>query len=315
MSELIFRALTDESEFPLFDTITTLPASGVGKRMRTFAELAADGEYQPHWVWIAQRDGQVVARASFWAPKGFEHPFSLDYFDFESVETGVGLLKAAYEALVTPGYHVPMGHSRPEYNLFLPADWRERPEALAEAGDRIRAAELAGLVFDVERFNLRWEPDYGLPPRPTRLAFSPVDDDEALLDLLERIVEGSLDGWDKKNVLTRPAREVAAETLKEVSDMPGGRERWRLAHNATGELVGMVMPTHNGGSATIGYIGVDHRHRGHGYAFDLLAEAMHIFAGEGQPWITDGTDVGNFPMVATFDRAGYRITGKRIIFM
>lgn len=311
MSELIFRALSDESEFPLFDTITApLPANGVGVRMRTFKDLAADGDYRPEWVWIAQRGDEVAARASFWGRPESEHPMSLDYFDFDTVENGVALLNAAYAALVGPGYTHPMGYGRPEYNLFLPAEWKGLPEADA----RIEAALKAGLEFSVERLNLRWEPEYGLPPRSTRLTFTEVTDDAVLAGLLEQILDGSLDAWDQSELRTKDLRTVAALTIEQVAGMPGGRDRWRLAYDAGGELVGMVMPTHNGSSATIGYIGVGRAHRGHGYAYDLLAEAMHIFADEGQPFITDNTDVGNFPMAAIFDRIGYKVTGKRMIF-
>lgn len=315
MTELVFRPLKNESEFPLFDTITALlPTTGVGVRMRTFQDLAASGDYRPEWVWVALDGDDVVARASFWGPKGVEHPIALDYFDFDTVENGTALLKVAYAALVGPDYHNPMGHPRPEYNLFLPAAWKEEPLARAEANARIEAAEAAGLIFSVERLNLRWEPEYGLPPRPTRLTFAEVTDDELLIGLLEQILDGSLDAHDREQSLVKDPTVVAAETLEIIANMPGGRGRWRLAYDQTGELVGMVMPTHNGNSATIGYIGVAIGHRGHGYAYDLLAEAMHIFADEGQPFITDNTDVGNYPMAAIFDRIGYRITGKRMLF-
>ncbi|MEU4722152.1 GNAT family N-acetyltransferase [Nonomuraea dietziae] len=313
MTALVFRALADESEFELFDRVTTLPTSGVGLRSRPFNELAADGDYRPDWVWIALRGEEVVARASFWGPPHAEHPWCLDHFDFDTVENGVELLSAAYTALVTPGYHSPVGE-RPEYNLMLPADWRERPDAFAEADARIRAAEQAGLVFHVERLNLRWERAYGLPPRSTRLVFTPVTDERVLTDLIVDILEGSLDEWDRRELRAKPPREVAAQSVAMIGDMPGGRHRWRLAHDAAGELVGLVLPTRNDYAATIGYLGVDHRHRGHGYAYDLLAEAMHLFAEEGEPHIIDGTDAGNAPMAATFDRIGYRITGRRMLF-
>ncbi|MGW4472429.1 GNAT family N-acetyltransferase [Nonomuraea sp. NPDC004354] len=313
MTETDFRALTDEREFPLFDRVTRLPDSGVGRRSRTFAELAADGEYRPAWVWIAQRGDEVVARAAFWGPADAEHPWALDFFDFDTVETGAALLRAAYAALVPPGYHSPLGR-RPEYHLFLPADWRERPDARADADARAKAAELAGLDFHVERLNLTWKREDGLPSRPARLTFSPVTDDEVLLDLLANVLIGSLDAWDSRELLTRTPREVAAETMTLLADMPGGRGRWRLAHDASGALVGMVMPTRNAKSATVGYIGVDHRHRGNGYAFDLLAEAMHLFAEEGETEINDNTDAGNAPMAAVFERAGYRVSGRRMLF-
>ncbi|MEV4164130.1 GNAT family N-acetyltransferase [Nonomuraea dietziae] len=314
MTALVIRALADESEFALFDSITTLPTSGVGQRPRAFMELAADGEYRPAWVWIAQQGEKVVARAAFRAPRREQHPWSLDHLDFDTVENGTAVLKAAYSALVTRDYHSPMG-PRPQYHLLVPADWRARPDARAEADARIQAAERAGLTFHVERLNLQWIPEYGLPPRSTRLTFTPVTDEQVLVDLVAQVVTGSLDAEDQAELRRKPAEAVAADLVAMIGDMPGGRARWRLAHDAAGELVGMVMPTRADRFATIGYIGVDHRHRGHGYAYDLLAEAMHIFAAEGEPLIIDNTDVGNHPMAATFERIGYRVTGRRILMV
>ncbi|MER5627265.1 GNAT family N-acetyltransferase [Streptosporangium sp. NPDC002544] len=311
MSDLLFRPL-DADEFDLFHRYGALPASGVGARNLPFDKL----DYRSGWVWVALRGDEVVARAGFWGPPGSEHPFSLDWFDPgfgpDRVEVGAALLRAAYAALVTPGYATPSG-TRPDYHLFLPADWRERPDALADASDRIAAAERAGLRQSVERLNLRWSPEYGLPPRPARLTFAPVDDDEVMLDLLARVTEGSLDDWDRRHLAERGARATAEQTVTDVADMPGGRGRWRLARDASGELVGIVMPTRNSRSATIGYLGVDPAHRGHGYADDLAIEALHIFSAEGEPEVNDNTDVGNKPMAASFARIGYRITGRRLI--
>ncbi|WP_327088775.1 GNAT family N-acetyltransferase [Nonomuraea sp. NBC_01738] len=312
MTDVIFRPLA-EGEFELFDSYATPPVSGVGERHKPFLQMAQEGEYRHDWLWVALRGDELVARAAFWGPPGSEHAFSLDLLDFQSVEVGAELLKAAYAELVTPGYDTPSG-ARPDFHLFLPADWRERPDSLADANVRVEAAEKAGLEFHVERLNLRWDASHGLPERSTRLRFEPVTDDEALIEVLTEIVEGSLDAGDQVELLTHTPREVAADTLKVVAEMPGGRDRFRLGYNEAGDLVGAVLPTRNSRFATTGYIGVSPRHRGHGYAFDLLAESMHIFAAEGETVITDNTDVGNVPMAAIFDRIGYRITGRRMIF-
>jgi GNAT superfamily N-acetyltransferase len=79
----------------------------------------------------------------------------------------------------------------------------------------------------------------------------------------------------------------------EVAEMPGGRGWWRLAYDADGQVVGVVLPTRNPGSATIGYLGVVPEHRGHRYADDLVAEALHCFSDAGAVEANDGTDVGN----------------------
>ncbi|GIH89876.1 GNAT family N-acetyltransferase [Planobispora siamensis] len=312
MSDLIFRPLTVD-EFDLFHRYATPPTSGVGARKLSFEELG----YRSGRVWVAVRGDEVVARAAFWAPDDFDHPFSLDWFDPgagpDGIEVGAALLRAAYDALVTPDYSSPIG-DRPDYHLFLPADWRERPEARADAEARIAAAEKAGLRQFVERINLRWIPEYGLPPRSTRLTFVPAVDDELVVDVLARLCENSLDAYARRDVERYGLRRAAEITLEEIADFPGGRDRWRLAYDAAGELVGIVMPTSNSYFATIGYMGVVPEHRGHHYADDLLAEALHIFAAGGESEVSDATDVGNAPMAASFARVGYEVTGRRMIF-
>jgi ribosomal protein S18 acetylase RimI-like enzyme len=73
------------------------------------------------------------------------------------------------------------------------------------------------------------------------------------------------------------------------------------------------MPTRNPTSATIGYLGVVPEHRGHGYADDLVAEALHRLAEAGEAQASDGTDVGNAPMAAALARSGYQVTGRCVI--
>ncbi|MEV8631181.1 GNAT family N-acetyltransferase [Streptosporangium sp. NPDC051023] len=313
MSDLLFRPL-EAGEFHLFHRYGPLPASGVGARVLPFEELG----YRPGWVWVALRGDEVVARAGFWGPQGAGHPISLDWFDPghgpDRIEVGAALLRVANAALFPPGDGAQAGE-RPEYHLFLPGDWHERPDALADATDRISAAEQAGWRRSVERLNLRWTPEDGLPPRSARLTFTPADDDEQVLGLLARITEGSLDAWDRRTRAEKGARETAKGTLTGLAGLAGGRARWRLARDASGDLVGIVMPTRNDRSATVGYVGVDPAHRGHGYADDLVTEALHIFVAEGEPQVNDNTDVGNTPMAASFARLGYRVTGRRLILI
>ncbi|WP_406318319.1 GNAT family N-acetyltransferase [Streptosporangium sp. NBC_01639] len=313
MTDLLFRPLA-AGEFDLFHSYGPRPASGVGARTLPFEELG----YRPEWLWVALRGDEVVARAAFWGPPGSEHPFSLDWFDpgtgADRIEVGAALLRAAYAALVTPGYSTPVG-ARPDFHLFLPADWNERPDAVADVADRVEAAEKAGLRPFVERLNLRWIPEYGLPPRSTRLTFTPATDDALILDLLARTFPDSLDAYSVTDAEKHGVGRAAEIILDEVAGFPGGRDRWRLAHDAAGDLVGIVMPTRNSRFATIGYIGVDAAHRGNGYAADLAAEALHIFTAEGETEVGDNTDVGNAPMAAAFARIGYRITGRRMIMV
>ncbi|MCO6005046.1 GNAT family N-acetyltransferase [Actinoallomurus purpureus] len=92
------------------------------------------------------------------------------------------------------------------------------------------------------------------------------------------------------------------------------REWWRLAYTPGGDLVGLVVPTRNHTAPVVGLIGVVPEQRGHGYAFDLLAECTHLLACQGAERILADTDVTNTPMVAAFAKAGYPITQERIFF-
>ena len=319
MSRLIYRPLADASEFALF-TAFPEPTSGVGARSRTFAEYVADGDYRPEHVWIAERDGAVVARAAFWTPPGSSVPESVDFFDFHDVEVGAALLRAAYPVIAPPGYHTqrhPVG-GRPDYHLFLPADWRERPDARRDAEARIAAAELAGLKQFVERLNLRWTPDCGLPDRPGRLRFEPAAErHEELVATIMRVNESTLDAHVRRDAERVGAREAVEAMLAEVDTAPNavGPEWFRLAYAAsTDDVVGFVLPARSP-FATLYYLGVVPEHRGHHYSDDMVIEALHIFTAAGEQMAYDNTDVGNAPMAASFARVGYRLVGRRIIFV
>jgi hypothetical protein len=52
--------------------------------------------------------------------------------------------------------------------------------------------------------------------------------------------------------------------------------------------------------------------RGHGCAYDPLAECTHFLAGTGVSFIAGATDRGDVPVAAHFARAGYPVVGERI---
>jgi hypothetical protein len=317
-----FRAL-GEGELHRYDEYGDAPASGVGARSPSFADEVAAGGYRPEWTWVAERGGRVIARAVFWGPAGEAHPWSLDRFDPgtgpDRVEVGADLLRRAYEALALAHYtaapHAEGG--RPDYHLMLPPDWRERPDARADAEDRIEAATRAGLTFFVERINLEWTPDDGLPARPGRLRFAPAaEDPDTTRDVLGRICTDSLDAYAHRDVERYGLAKAVEVTIEELEQMPNGTgwDRWRLARTPDADVVGIVMATRNPNAATIGYLGVVAGHRGHHYSDDLVIEALHVFTEAGETLVKDATDVANAPMAASFARVGYRVTGRRIVF-
>ena len=299
MKDLIIRPLT-ASEEPLFESLAEPALVGPGAFGHHYGDRAARGEYRPEWTWIALRGRTVVARAAWWAGPDDDTPVVLDWFDFTDPGAAVQLLRTA-----------PL---RTEYCLRLPAGWRDTPAVSQAAQARITTAQAAGLTLLVERYNYRWTPERGMPARPGRLEFRPEPDDAVILDVFRRVHKDSLDAHARRAITASGLDAAAQEDLDNLRWMPSPREWWRLACTPGGDLVGLTAPCRNYHDPVIGYIAVVPEHRGHGYAYDLLAEATHLLVGEGADRIVADTDVTNTPMAATFAKARYPVIEHRIYF-
>lgn len=298
--DLVIRPL-GEGEEGLFDSLRDPGLVGFAAFGDSYLNMAARGEYRPEWCWVALREGNVVARAAWWGGPDDEAPKALDWFDFSDADAATLLLRAA-----------PL-HA--EYSLKLPAGWRDDDAVHAAAKVRIEAATAAGLTPLVERYRYRWTPDCGLPPRPGRLVFAPEPDDDVILDLFRRINVGSLDAHAQRTTEEHGQEAAAREELDLLLWMPSPREWWRVASTSDGHPVGLAIACRNHSDPVIGYVGVVPEHRGHRYAYDLLAEATHLLVGEGADHIIAATDVTNSPMAATFAEAGYPVTQHRVDLM
>lgn len=293
MTELVIRALT-ESDAHLFDTLPD--PLGVGRAL-------SRATHRPGWKRVALRDGRVVARAAWWGGPDDESPVNVNWFDVAEGEEEAGA-----ELLRTSPFQV-------EYELVLPAGWREDPAALAAGEARIRAATAAGMKVLVERYQYRWTPECGLPERPGRLEFRPEPDDAVIFDVLRRIHSVTLDAHALRAIDEGGLDRAAQEELDFFHWCPSPREWWQLAYTPQGELVGIQVPAHNPSGPCVGFIGVVPEQRGNGYAYDLLAECTHFLAERGAEFIAGATDQGNFPMAANFARAGHPIVQERIHFL
>ncbi|OEV12269.1 GNAT family N-acetyltransferase [Streptomyces nanshensis] len=321
--ELVVRTLGESEARDVFTSLhDSLPdANLLGRTLlgRPYRTLREGGEYRPEWTWVAQRAGRVVARAACWAEPGARRPLLVDWFDFAPGEeaAAVRLLRE-----LTP---------KVEFELVLPPGWRDDPAVRAGAEARIGAAARAGWSPLVERFRYRWTPACGLPVHPGRLRFRPEPDDEAVLDVLRQIEHGTLDaharlamarheepdgsgngdgdGSGNASAVERAAREDL-DHLRWTASF-GGRAWWRLAFAPDGALVGLQAPARIPSGLAVGFIGVVPRQRGHGYAYDLLAECTRQLAAEGAESVVASTDLGNAPMAAAFAKAGYPIEQHR----
>ncbi|MFR9673199.1 GNAT family N-acetyltransferase [Streptomyces sp. TR06-5] len=298
MTDVVIRPLAQDDAGRLFTSLHDDGLVGPPLLGRPYATVADGGAYRPEWTWVALRDGTVVARAAFWGGPHDEEPVVLDWFDFAPGErdAAAALLRAA------PHY---------EYELILPPRWRDSPDVRAAAEDRIAAASAAGYRPLVERFRYLWTPECGLPDRPDRLVFRPEPDDDAVLDVLRRVEAGSLDAHARALLDTEGVDAAARDELAFLHWLPSPRDWWRLAYTRSGELVGLQIPGRNHHGPVVGFIGVVADQRGHGYAYDLLAECTHQLVAEGARGIAAATDLGNTPMAAHFARAGYPVVQHR----
>jgi RimJ/RimL family protein N-acetyltransferase len=289
-------------------------------------------EYRPAWTWLAENEvadngtadngGQgpgapPLAAAVWWGDPRDSRPGALDGLwvrepvaDRERPGLAAGLLNAAHQAYERAGAQEP-----PAFHVFLPGDWRDRPDAVAALGWREEAPRRAGLTTRLERLRYEWTPDVGVPRPRGRLTFRPEPDDDVFADLFARVLTGTLDATSR-NEAARIGRHNQAR--KDVAfyrrHMRGDRSWWRVAHSADGRPAGFAIPSSNTECAVVGYLGVLPEQRGHGYADEILAEITRILAAEaGAAVIHADTDLDNRPMAAAFERAGYRNFGRRLV--
>jgi RimJ/RimL family protein N-acetyltransferase len=299
MTNLVIRPLAAGEE-SLFESLDDPGLVGYAASGERYTDRAVLGQYRPEWTWVALREDTVVARAAWWAGPQDSEPRALDWLDFTDLGAAVQLLQTA-----------PL---RADYSLPLPPGWRDSPAVRRAAEDRITAAGLAGLTLLVERYRYQWTPACGLPERPGRLTFRPEPDDGVILDLFRRAHQGSLDAHTRRAIAESGPEAAAQAELDTLRWLPSPREWWRVACTPGGDLVGLAAPARNYSGPVIGYIAVVPEHRGHGYAYDLLAEATHLLAAEDADRIFAGTDVTNTPMARAFARAGYPVDQHRIDF-
>ncbi|MEU0271938.1 GNAT family N-acetyltransferase [Streptomyces sp. NPDC006307] len=299
MSDPTVRAL-GEGDAQLFHTLRDPGLVGRAITGVDYRTVAEGGDYRPEWTWIAERDGEVVARAAWWGGPDDTEPMLLNWFDVADgeEEAGAELLRRAAH--------------RTEYELILPAGWRERPDVRAAGEARIAAAQAAGMRLLVERFSYRWTPECGLPERPGRLEFRPEPDDDVILDVLRRVHSVTLDAHALRAIAEHGPDAAAREELDFFRWCPSPRAWWQLAYTPDGELVGLHIPAHNTAGPIVGFIGVVPEQRGHGYAYDLLVECTHFLAERGARFIAGATDQGNVPMAKHFARAGHPVVQERV---
>ncbi|MFI6317941.1 GNAT family N-acetyltransferase [Nonomuraea sp. NPDC050556] len=267
-----------------------------------------DGQYRHDRIWIAEQDGQILARAVWWAFANSDNPLALDcIYVHPSVDDRVGLAAGLLEAA-----HEAFG-DRPAYHVFLQNGWRDDPTASAAIAWRQEAAARAGLTQELERLRYQWTPLAPMPKPSTRVVFTEEPDDEVFVEAFRQVAQGSLD-FDTRQALTRmDPVDQAREEVEGYKSMPGDRSWWRMAHTPDGRLIGFALPEANNGGPVVGYLGVVPEFRGQGYVADLLDEITRFHAERGVERILADTDTTNLPMAKAFERAGYVNFSVRLV--
>ncbi|WP_431677846.1 GNAT family N-acetyltransferase [Kitasatospora sp. KL5] len=275
-----------------------------------YRRFLADGSYRPAHTWIAEdEEGRLLARAVWWTFPAGDRPLALDCIWVDDSVADPAALAA--ELLTTAHAAFPAGEL-PEYHLFLPPAWRDDPAVLAAVEWRRDVAARAGLTEELERLRYEWTPGAPVPADSGRLVFSEASDEE-FVEVFRQVAVGSLDDDTRRGLLRLDPQVQAEETLADYLRMPGDRSWWRLARTPEGVPAGFALPSANNGGPVVGYLGVVPEMRGRGLVDELLAEITRSHAARGAARIGADTDFGNTPMAASFDRAGYRNFGVRLV--
>ncbi|MFB9929873.1 GNAT family N-acetyltransferase [Amycolatopsis halotolerans] len=301
-TDLTLRPITGPEELDLFCQLTYALD-------HELADDLAAGRRRPGWMWVALRGGELVARAAWWGRAEEPVPFLLDVFDVEDAAVGARLVRTAMAEILPPGTRPPT------YNRMIPAEWRDEAAARSVVEDRMTALEQVGAQLLAERLRFEWRPGTAVAPPRNRLLFRPIRDVDEILELMTRVLDGTLDAHSRDDLTRMSAREAALRHYEdELAHYRSPRDWWRVATLPDGTPVGFVTPARNNYNPVIGYLAVLPEHRGNGYIDDILAEGTRILAAQDVSRIRAATDLGNIPMANAFRRAGY-VNFERTITM
>src|SRR5258706_1977959 len=176
---MIFRPVGASDLARVTPLLTGDPASGLTADQ--FRRRLQNGEYRAEWTWIAEEAGEEdtsnppVAVAIWGGRPQDSLPSALDGLvaaahegSANRIMLAAGLLTAAHQAYARAGADRP-----PDYHIFLPADWQDRQDAIAEVGWRREATRQTRLTLALERPRYGMTPDGRLAHPTTRPAFLP----------------------------------------------------------------------------------------------------------------------------------------------
>jgi GNAT superfamily N-acetyltransferase len=280
------------------------------------------GMRKPAWTWFATASsGDVLGVVAGWGSAGRRTAAILDFLDLpEDPEVTAALFEAAAAESWEPG------RDSLEIIHFLS---NESPDDDPQLVVFVSSLAASGFRRLVRRHRYRMPVQSTAVTIPdTRLRFEPLtgEDDPRLPAIVAEILVGSLDAHDvaalerARHSVARGANPDFAAVAKELTQElleSDPVDSFFLAIDPGHEIIGLVVGGLRG-TPDIGvasFIGVSHRHRGRGYAAQLLGwMTARLIARNAQTLIGE-TDDDNFPMDAAFRLVGYPHSESRIDFV
>jgi len=267
-----------------------------------FREILEEGATRREWSFIAESNGEELARAGFLSQDPpADAPIEIYLFGL-SVEWDNPLaVDAARQLLATALPAVS--------KVGAPVDARTNPAVHPDHKERRALFEAAGMGLFQEKQGHVWQAGTtGMPSPSSRLSFRSYAEmpRHEFLAVLSLGPAGTLDRNDRFYYeLTGP---VGWAKVMEGFLGPGDEATWKVGYNSAGVPVGYVMlcAFDEDDTGTIAHVGVVPDQRGNEYVNDLLAETTADAVGRGFTSILSDTDVLNVPMIAAFERAGHR---------
>ena len=295
-------------EIAAFAALT--PFSGHHQPIQAYLEdMFARGFLRPELCFVAEQAERLLGRLAYWTHPKSGTPTDLFLFDIPW-ERPDHILIGTQLVLETLPLVRNLGATALGYVVDTPAQtpqWQDFPMQ--------RHHLLLTLGFQVVRQTNRFAYDVSIAPPiiSERLMLKSLAEVgiDAFVAAIEQVSIETRDQLIQQQRASDGSVQAAHEMVHILQGMTYEPAWWQLAYTRDEALVGLVMPTANASSGTIGYIGVVPQQRGHGYSHDLLVQGTVTLCRAGSASIRADTDVANVPMAKAFYRAGYTNVGRR----
>jgi ribosomal protein S18 acetylase RimI-like enzyme len=182
---------------------------------------------------------------------------------------------------------------------------RANPDHHGHVPERLALFEALGLELFQEKEGFRWSDD-GVPVQvPGRLRFPDVDEvgREGYAAVMAACGEGTLDRTDRHYWGGCGPGNWAAQMMAYLQ--PVDTSMWLLGAKGTEPVGYVAVGSDDAWGSTIVHIGVLPRHRGKGYARDLVLAGTRAAQRAGIPTMLSDVDALNEPMKASMRACGH----------